>query len=266
MLTAAIAFAFGLLVGSFLNVCIFRWPRDLSVVAPRSFCPSCEKPVAWYDNVPLLSYALLRGRCRHCRQPISPRYPAVELLTAALFFLAVLWHGPTPAGAKWSVFSALMVGLIFADLEERILPDEMTLGGLAAGVVFAGLVPFREGIAPLFFPAGWSAVRLSIAESVIGAALSGGVMWAVGALYEKVRKREGLGFGDVKMIAMIGAFVGLQGALLTVVLGSIAGSVIGLVYIWIARKDATYELPFGSFLGAAALVVGLLRDRLLLAG
>ncbi len=264
MLAAALAFLAGLVIGSFLNVCVYRWPRDLSVVRPRSFCPACEHTVAWYDNVPVLSYLLLRGRCRHCRAWISPRYPVVELLTACLFFVIVLAYGPSAAALKWCVFCALLIGLIFSDLEERILPDEMTLGGTAAGIALAALVPFDDGFAMLFLPADWGRAALSVADAVLGACLSGGLLWLIGTLYLKVRHRDGLGFGDVKMVGMIGAFLGLQGALLTVVLGSILGSVLGLLYIFIARKKAsTYELPFGTFLGAAALAVALLREHVL---
>lgn len=265
MIEAALAFLFGLLIGSFLNVCIYRMPRDLSVVRPRSFCPTCEKPVAWYDNIPLASYVLLRGRCRHCRQPISIRYPVVEFLTAAVFFLALFLYGPSARAFKLCTFAALLIGLVFSDLEQRILPDEFTLGGVAAGIGLAGLVPFRGGFAMLFLPASLGPRWISVIEAALVAAVSGGLLWLIGELYYRIRHRDGLGLGDVKMIAMIGAFLGLQGALLAVVLGSLLGSVIGLAYIYLARKDAaSYELPFGTFLGIAALALALLRERLLL--
>jgi leader peptidase (prepilin peptidase)/N-methyltransferase len=248
----------GLLIGSFLNVCIFRLPRDLSVVMPRSFCPECEKPIAWFDNVPLLSFALLRGRCRHCEQPIPLRYPVVELLAAAAFACAIWFLGVTAAGLKFCVFAAILITLVFSDLEERILPDEFTLGGTAAGVVFAAFVPLRWSILQLFLPLSFQNQRvLSVGDSLFSAAFCSGVLWGVGALYEKIRHREGLGLGDVKMVAMIGAFLGLQGSLLTLIVASLLGAVVGLFYIWFTGKDAsTYELPFGTFLGAAALVVG----------
>jgi leader peptidase (prepilin peptidase)/N-methyltransferase len=263
MLAAGLAFLAGLLIGSFLNVCIYRWPRDLSVIRPRSFCPSCERPVAWYDNLPIVSYLVLRGRCRYCRASISLRYPVVELLTASLFFLVVLAFGPGFAALKWCLFSALLVGLMFADLEERILPDEMTLGGTLAAILLAVAVPFEAGFAPFFLPHEWGPARLSIVESVFGAGVAAGLLWLVRELYLRFRGREGLGFGDIKMVAMMGAFLGLQGALLAVVLGSVLGSVLGLIYIWAARKQAsTYELPFGTFLAAGALAVLLLREEI----
>ncbi len=266
MLAAALAFLIGLLIGSFLNVCIYRWPRERSVIRPRSFCPACQHPIAWYDNVPVLSYLVLRGRCRHCRASISLRYPLVELLTALFFFVAVFSYGPTIEALKWCLFSALLIGLVFSDLEERILPDQFTVGGTIAGILLAAAVPFQFGIVALLLPADWGPVWASVGEAVLGAGLSGGLLWLVGALYLKVRRREGLGFGDIKMVAMIGAFLGVQATLLTVVLGSILGSVLGLLYILITRKQAsTYELPFGLFLGVAGLGVAFLRDPVLTA-
>lgn len=260
MLEVLLAFLFGLLIGSFLNVCIYRLPLDLSVVRPRSFCPACERTIAWYDNVPLLSYAVLRARCRWCGARISWRYPLVEALTGALFAWIVFHQGATPAAAKSCLFAALMVGLIFSDLEQRILPDEFTLGGAFAGVLLAIWIPVDRGLISLFLPYSWGPRVISVVEAAAGAVLTSVMVWAIGALYLKIRKREGLGLGDVKMIATAGAFLGLEGALLTLMLGSILGSVVGLIYIRIAGKDpASYELPFGSFLGVAALGIILFR-------
>lgn len=256
MIEAILAGLFGLLIGSFLNVCIYRLPLDLSVVRPRSFCPACEKPVAAWDNIPVLSWIILGGRCRQCRSRISLRYPAVELLTAALFFCAVLRLGFSPAGFKLCLFSAIQVALIFTDFEERILPDEFTWGGVAAGLALAYWIPLPGFLAPLLLPSQWPAPVLSVAEAVIGAAFPSLTLWSIGILYSVIRKREGLGLGDVKMVAAIGAFLGLQGSLLTLIAGSLLGSVTGVIFIAVAKKDsATYELPFGSFLGVAALAV-----------
>jgi len=254
MIEASLALLFGLLIGSFLNVCIYRWPRDLSVVKPRSHCIACEKTIAWYDNIPLVSFVALGGRCRHCQARISWRYPVVELATGLLFFYWVWTAGLTAMAAKMCIFTALMVGLIFSDLEERILPDEMTLGGLLMGLVFAFFVPVPDYIASLFLLTAPASLR-SLAESAVGAGFPAFFLWGGGWLYEKVRHREGLGLGDVKLVAMVGAFLGLRGALLTLILGSIAGSLVGYTYIKLTGKDAsTYELPFGSFLGVAAIV------------
>lgn len=261
MIPSILAFLAGLLIGSFLNVCIHRWPRDLSVVRPRSHCPTCEKTIAWYDNVPLVSYVVLRGKCRHCGARISPRYPVVELLTALLFFAFVWMLGPTLPALKMCVFAALLVGLIFADLEQLILPDEMTLGGTAAGLLFSAFVAVPESIAGLFLLiAGIQASQRIqwILDSVIGAALPALILWGAGWLFEKLRHKEGLGFGDVKLIAMVGSFLGFSGAVYTLMLGSIAGSAIGYGYIRLTGKDpSTYELPFGTFLGVAALIIAL---------
>ncbi len=260
MLEAALALVFGLLIGSFLNVCVYRMPRDLSVVRPRSFCPSCERPIAWYDNIPLISYALLGARCRSCGARIPVRYPIVEAVTGVLFAYIVFAHGATSVAAKTGLFAALMVGLIFSDLEERILPDEFTLGGTFAGILLSLWVPLDRGLISLFLPYSWNWRVVSLVEAVAGALLASAMVWLVGAVYQKVRKREGLGLGDVKMIALCGAFLGLEGALLTIMIGAILGSVVGLIFIRLAGKDpASYELPFGSFLGVAALGVALVR-------
>jgi len=264
-LESIVAIIAGLLIGSFLNVCIYRMPRDLSVVLPRSFCPACEHPIAWYDNIPVLSYFILRRRCRHCGKLIPVRYVIVEILTAALFFLIVNALGPTAPAAKLCLLTALLVGLTFADLEERILPDEFTLGGTAAGLVLAWFVPVinppsDDVVFVLLRAAGiqWSLPWMCVAESAIGAAVPAGTLWLGGLLFEKLRHKEGLGLGDVKMMMMVGAFLGLQGSLLTLILGSIAGSVIGLVYIGVTKKDAgSYQLPFGTFLGFAGIFVAL---------
>ncbi|HTW66177.1 MAG TPA: prepilin peptidase [Bryobacteraceae bacterium] len=251
----------GLLIGSFLNVCIYRMPRDLSVVKPRSYCPECKHMIAWYDNIPVLSYMILAGRCRRCGHRIPVRYPIVELLTAAAFFCAVWYLGATAAAVKFCVFGAILIALVASDLEERILPDEFTIGGTALGVIFAAFVPLNGGLIRLMFLSPHNERLLSVADALFAAAFCAGALWAVGALYQKLREREGLGLGDVKMVAMIGAFLGIQGALLTLIAGSLLGAVIGLAYIWFTGKDAsTYELPFGSFLGVAALGVGFFGD------
>jgi leader peptidase (prepilin peptidase)/N-methyltransferase len=257
----ALAVLAGLLIGSFLNVCIFRLPRDLSVVTPaRSFCPGCETTIAWYDNVPLMSFALLGGRARCCKERIPIRYPIVELATAAAFGAAVWMFGATWAGLKYCVFAAIMIDLVATDFEERILPDEFTLGGTGLGLVFSWFVLLEVDVASLlFFLAGLeqpSGQVFSLVESGLGAVIGSGMLLFVAWAYEKIRHREGMGLGDVKMMALIGAFLGLRPALFIFFLASVVGSVLGSLFIWLARKEArSYELPFGSFLGATALVV-----------
>ena len=258
MLEIILAFVGGLLIGSFLNVCIYRLPRDLSVVRPRSHCPHCEKTIAWYDNIPLVSYAALGGRCRHCGERISARYPIVELATGLVFAVCVAALGLSLPALKYAVFSAILITLIASDLEERILPDEFTLGGTLVGLVLAAFVLLDPEFISLLLPFSLGPRGHSLAESAFGALIAGGSIWLVGFLYEKIRHREGLGLGDVKMIGMIGAFLGLRLALLTLMLASLLGAVIGLIYVFATRKDSsTYELPFGSFIGLAALIVGL---------
>ena len=258
-----LAFFAGLLIGSFLNVCIFRLPRDLSVVSPRSFCPECETPIAAWDNIPLLSYLLLGGRCRQCHARIPWSYPAVELATGLAFAFAVYAFGLTPAALKACLFWAILIDLIATDFEERILPDEFTLGGIAVGLILAAFVPMEFGPASIFLHGQLPQRWISVVESGLAAAFPCLLIWLVGWLYEKVRHREGLGLGDVKMIAMIGAFLGLADALLTLVLASVVGLVCGVAYVlWTKREMATYELPFGSFLGLAALAVSIREVQL----
>ena len=261
MILALLAALAGLLIGSFLNVCIFRLPRDLSVIRPRSFCPECERTIRWYDNIPMVSFLVLRGRCRKCGARIPYRYPMVELLTAAVFFVSVWFLGLSAAALKFCVLGAILIALVFSDLEERILPDEFTLGGTAIGVVFAFFVPLDWGIMGFLFHSATNQALVSAAESVFAAIFCAGSLWLVGLIYEKVRHREGLGLGDVKMVAMIGAFLGLEASLLALIVASLLGALIGLCYIWFTGKDAsTYELPFGSFLGIGALGVGFVLD------
>lgn len=261
MIEVVDALLFGLVIGSFLNVCVYRLPRDMSVVRPRSFCPACEKQIAWYDNIPLISFLALRGHCRHCGYRISWRYPMVEVATGLLFASVVLMFGPTLVAVKFCVFTAIIVGLIASDIEERILPDELTLGGVILGFVFAWIAPLNVSISPLIAPAARNPRVLSLVEAALGAVVSAGSLLLVAKFYEKVRHREGMGLGDVKMVAMIGAFLGLQGALLTLIVGSLIGGIGGLIFILLTGKDvATYQLPFGAFLGVAAFSVAMFGE------
>ena len=257
---AILAFLAGLLLGSFLNVCIHRWPRDMSVVKPRSHCPGCEKQIDWYDNIPVLSYLLLRGRCRHCATPIPWRYPLVELLTAACFWWFVTRYGLTLEALRGCVFAFLLIGLIFSDFETLLLPDELTLGGTVLGLAFSLAIPLHDSTFTLLaaiLDLHLSAPLASFAESALGATLPSFLMWLMGVIFEKLRNKEGLGLGDVKMIAMIGSFLGLTGTLQTVILASIAGSIIGLAWIKLSKKETDTYQPFGSFLGLAALATAL---------
>jgi leader peptidase (prepilin peptidase)/N-methyltransferase len=256
---AAAIFALGLVIGSFLNVCILRIPREESVVLPSSHCTACNTQIKPYDNIPVVSWLLLGGRCRKCKAPISPLYPIVELLTGLLFLGTYLWFGPTIQFAKWALFAALLVVLTITDIRERILPDKVTFLGLGLGLALSLF------IAPIDGTAEWLARRvfdvlppqaaLSFADALLGAAAAGGLLWLVAEGYFRLRGREGMGLGDVKMMAMAGAFLGVQRGLLTIMVGSLLGSLIGAAIISIGRKGSDFELPFGTFLGAAALLV-----------
>lgn len=259
VLLCAVAGAFGLLFGSFLNVCIYRIPRDLSVVLPRSFCPECGHSISAYDNIPLFSYVLLKGRCRACKKSIGLRYPLVEFTTAVLFALVAWRYGWTLSAVKWAIFESLMVALFWIDLEERLLPDELTLGGSLLGLILAAFVPV-PGI--LSYEAGAKgAILTSLANATLAAIVLAGALWVIRALYQKIRHREGLGMGDVKLLLLFGIFLGLQNGLSALLIGSIGGSVFGIAFLLIARKNpSTYELPYGTFLCAGAALVPLILN------
>jgi leader peptidase (prepilin peptidase)/N-methyltransferase len=232
----------GLVTGSYLNVVIHRLPRGQSTVLPRSRCPSCGGAIRALDNVPLVSWLVLGGRCRHCRAPISARYPAVEALTAVLFVLCMERFGPTPAAAVGALFCALMIALAGIDVEHYLLPDRITLPGIAVGIALQPLVEWH-GV-------GWWAVL----QGALGAALGAGLLLAAYGLWWLVRREEGLGLGDVKMLALIGAFLGWRGVLVTLALGAFAGALFGLALIAARRGGMGSKLPFGAFLALGALV------------
>ena len=256
---AAAIFLLGLVIGSFLNVCILRIPRQESVVLPPSHCPACNAQIKPYDNIPVLSWLLLGGRCRKCKARISPMYPLVEFLTGLLFLACYLFFGMSVEFLKWSVFAALLVVLTITDIRERILPDKVNFLGLGLGLGLSLVTLPIDGTAlwlsrRMFdFPPPLRA--LSFADAALGAAAASGLLWLVAEGYFRLRGREGMGLGDVKMMAMAGAFLGVQRALLTILLGSLLGSLIGAAVIAVGRKGADFELPFGTFLGAGALLV-----------
>ncbi len=252
---------FGLLFGSFLNVCIYRIPRDLSVIAPRSFCPECGATIVWYDNLPVLSYVLLRGRCRRCRHPIGIRYPLVEIVTSLLVAITVAKYGWTPAALKWTLFQAIMIALFGTDLEERILPDELTLGGAICGLALSFWIRVPGELGPLLWPSvspPWS----SFFSALLGACVIAIPMFLLGLAYRRFRHREGIGLGDLKLLLLLGSFLGVEHGVEALLIASIAGSIVGLLFILITRKDASnYWLPFGSFLCAAASILPLISKQ-----
>jgi len=238
-LTPVLLGAFGLMVGSFLNVCIHRIPRDESIVWPGSHCPACGAAIRWFDNIPVISYLVLAGRCRRCRATIAVKYPLVELATMGLF-LAHYWTlGVQPLLAVRLLFSAALIVLFVIDLEHQILPNRITLPGIAVGF-----------LASVWLWPGWR-------DSLLGILLGGGILWAIAEAYFRVRREEGLGMGDVKMLAMIGAFLGWQQVLLTLVLSSAAGAIVGVALIAAGRGTMKYALPFGTFLALGALASSL---------
>jgi leader peptidase (prepilin peptidase) / N-methyltransferase len=258
-MVAAIIFLFGLVIGSFLNVCILRIPNSKSIVLPPSHCPSCGTPIKPYDNIPVLSWLVLAGRCRKCKVRISAMYPMVELGTGLLFLACYLVFGLNAEALKWAIFGALMIVLTVTDLRERILPDKVNFVGLGLGLLLSFFTRPVDGTATwlanhVFAYPPPDAV-LSFGDALIGAGVASGLLWLVAEGYFRARGREGMGLGDVKMMAMAGAFLGLQRALLTILAGSLLGSVIGIAVIAIGRKGRDFELPFGTFLGAGAMLV-----------
>ena len=285
--TVVIAFFFllGIIVGSFLNVCITRIPEDISIVSPGSRCPRCSTPIKPYDNVPVVGWLWLRGKCRACRLPISPMYPLIELATGLLFVAAFLEFGITQATVKWLFFTCLLEILTVTDLRVRLLPDVVNWPGFAAGLLFSAFVPPGHGFAGLLIGRllheqlpGFAA---GILDGVLGAAFGSFLLWGLAVGYRAVRGHEGMGMGDVKMIAMIGAFLGLRGTFLTLLVGSLLGSFIGVglvlaLYVagWrggVAKRASRrglgterqlqwaiarqYQLPLGTFLGIGALAI-----------
>lgn len=278
-------FLFGIVIGSFLNVCITRIPEGISIVSPSSRCPRCGTPIKPYDNVPVFAWMWLRGKCRACGAPISAMYPAIELTTGLLFVATFHEFGLTQTTLKWLVFTCLILVLTVTDLRVRLLPDLVNWPGFAAGLLFSAFVPPDHGFMRYLL---W---RLShrvvpgyaagLIDAALGAAFGSFLLWGLAALYKVARGREGMGMGDVKMMAMVGAFLGLRGTFLTILVGSLLGSVIGLSLVlalyfggWksaLAKRASRrglgaertlrwsiasqYQLPLGTFLGAGALLI-----------
>ncbi|PYX51603.1 MAG: hypothetical protein DMG76_31650 [Acidobacteria bacterium] len=294
---AAAIFLLGLAFGSFLNVCIYRLPLGLSVVKPRSLCPRCQRPIAFFDNIPLLSWLILGGRCRQCKRAISVRYLFIELLTGGVF-LACYWHfGLTLATLKYCVFGFLLLGLIFTDAETKLLPDKLTLPGLVLGLLFSLFVPvndlasqFLPGAVNLPFGSDLVAPLMSALDALLGAAVGAGFIYGAGAIYLRWRGIEGMGFGDVKLMAMVGAFVGIKLTVFTIFTASLVGSLFGVgtvILVWVKRTHRFmrslanaqaarrrgwqsaqmvyrfYQMPFGVFLGSMALVAFFFGNKFL---
>jgi leader peptidase (prepilin peptidase) / N-methyltransferase len=259
---------FGAIIGSFLNVVIHRVPREESIVFPNSRCPSCGAAIAFYDNIPVLSYVVLGGRCRGCSIRISPRYPAVELLTAILF-VVVTWHDGLSIALPFDlIFTTAIIALVFIDAEHMILPDVITYPGIAFAVLARIAIPFLTGTphfddVPSLMHGTFSGLPIwavSLVGAVLGALIGGGSLWLMGWTWEKLRGVEAMGLGDVKMMFMVGAYLGWRLTILTIFVGVLSGSLIGIVLMARQReRDMQMLLPFGVFLGLgsiAALLFG----------
>ena len=298
-LIEAAIFALGLAFGSFLNVCIYRLPLGLSVVSPGSGCPNCKREIRFCDNIPVLSWLLLRGRCRNCKSSISPRYLVVELLVGALFVYCYAKFGLTVIALKYCCFGFLLIGLIFTDAGTHLLPDKMTLPGLALGLAFSIFVPVNDVVSQflpdvLFFQNQSGIFPLpifSFLDSLLGAAVGASFIYGAGMIYLRARGVEGMGFGDVKLMAMVGAFLGVKLTIFTIFAGSISGSVIGVwtvLVVWIKRTRRysasdnvakskaryrawesarialrDYQMPFGVFLGTMAIAASFFGNQFL---
>ena len=254
-----LCFFWGACIGSFLNVCIYRIPRDLSVVTPRSFCPHCRKPIAGYHNIPIISFLALRGKCRACGSAITARYVLVELLTAVLFL--IIWLKlERPDGRQvlgltamsdwklvpiyWLVVSGLILGT-FVDFEHLIIPDRVTLGGIVAGILLSVVAPSLHGKEDMLSGLLWSA---------IGAAAGWGLLRAVAVLGKLAFRRDAMGFGDIKLLGAIGAFLGWQAILFTVLLSSLIGSIVGILLVLARMKKMQSKIPYGPYLALAAVL------------
>ena len=231
------SFIFGLLVGSFLNVCISRLPKEESIVFPGSHCPQCQKPIRYYDNIPLLSYLLLGRKCRHCGAPISFQYPLVEGITGLSSLLLFIHFGPSWSYLIYFAFVAALIAITVIDLYHQIIPDVISLPGIGVGLLASLILP-----------------EITFLNSLSGTLLGGGSLFLVATVYQWLFKREGMGGGDVKLLAMIGAFLGWKAVILTIFLSSLIGSMTGIVLILIKGKDFKYAIPFGPFLSVGAVL------------
>jgi leader peptidase (prepilin peptidase) / N-methyltransferase len=257
-----VAGVFGAIIGSFLNVVVHRVPLEESIVFPNSRCPSCGAGIAFYDNIPVLSYIVLGAKCRRCKERISFRYPAVELLTAALF-VAVAWHDGLSAALPFDlIFASALLALVFIDAEHMILPNAITYPGIVFALVARVVIPYLGGT-PHFddLPsisqgalAGMPLGVTSLVGALIGALLGGGSLWLMGWTWEKLRGIEAMGLGDVKMMFMVGAYLGWRLTILTIFIGVFTGSIIGIfLMVRSGRRNMQMLLPFGVFLGLGAI-------------
>lgn len=231
-----IVFLFGACVGSFLNVCIYRIPESKSIVRPRSSCPRCGTFIKSYDNIPILSWILLGGKCRQCRNPISIRYPMVELITGISAYSLYIKFGPTPAFPIFFLFVAVLIVITFIDIDHQIIPNILSIPGI-----------------PLFFILSFAVPQVNWLESLIGILVGGGSLYLVALVYHLIKKTEGMGMGDMKLLAMIGALIGWKGVVFTIFVSSAVGSLVGGVVILINRGTLKTMIPYGPFIAIGAI-------------
>lgn len=264
-------FVLGACIGSFLNVVIYRVPNELSIVMPNSACPNCKNPIKPYDNIPVLSWLILGGKCRSCKEPIAWRYPAVELLTAWLFVLVAWQIGFTPFLAVALAFSAAMISLIFIDAEHMILPNVITYPMFVIALIVRIVFPIAFGYTfsdmtygPISSLHGYPAWAVSLAGALFGALIGGGSLWAVGAIWKLLRGVDAMGLGDVKLLFGIGALLGWRLTILTIFIGAFTGAIAGAAILIVRKdKDMQSQIPFGIFLGIGSFVALLFGDRLI---
>jgi leader peptidase (prepilin peptidase)/N-methyltransferase len=242
-----ISILFGAMIGSFLNVFICRLPKEESIITPGSHCPQCSKPIRWYDNIPLVSFLLLRGKCRNCHRSISVQYPLVEGITALLSLLLFIRFGPSLNYVIYFAFVAALVVITVIDLHHQIIPDMISLPGIGVGLLASWILP-----------------GTSVVNALLGLLLGGGSLFLVATVYEWLFKREGMGGGDVKLLAMIGAFLGWKAVILTILLSSLIGSIVGIAVILWKGRDFKYAIPFGPFLSLGAVIALFYGENLIL--
>jgi leader peptidase (prepilin peptidase)/N-methyltransferase len=272
LVACALMGVLGAMIGSFLNVVIHRLPREQSIVFPNSTCPKCHASIKAYDNIPILSFLILRGQCRACGAPISPRYPAVEALTA-LLFVAVTWHDGWSLALGFDLaFAAAILALIFIDAEHMILPNAITYPGIVFALITRAVVPYLFGPAHFddlpqlitLLPSTYPPWAVSLIGAAVGALAGGGSLWLMGFLWEKLRGVEAMGLGDVKMMLMVGAYLGWRLTILTILLAALSGSLAGIsMMLKRGSRDLQMMLPFGIFLGIGSIVSLLIGTRII---
>ena len=240
-----IIFLFGASVGSFLNVCIYRLPKEESIISPRSHCTTCNKPVLARDNIPVLSYILLRGKCRNCGEKFSVIYPIIEFLTGIVFVYFFYFFGFNLKVIPYLILTCSLIVISIIDINHRIIPNEISIPFIFLGILFTPILPIK------------------LYDSLLGILFGGGILYSIAVIYALVAKKEGMGMGDVKLLAMIGAFLGIRGVLVTILLGSFLGTIGGFAAILLSGKGRDYPIPFGAFLSIGAVIALLWGDEMI---